>query len=83
MWLPVVGSFYLCLKIREIKQREWQQQLEPCACAQTQFIRKTQGSKPQLHSNYGKKKSTGPSELMNDDATKEIRSAGEVRNTQS
>lgn len=41
MWLAVVGSFYLCFKIREIKQREWQQQLEPCA--PTQFIHKTQG----------------------------------------
>lgn len=43
MWLPVVGSFYLCFKIREIKQRKWQQQLEPCACAQTRFIHKTRG----------------------------------------
>lgn len=83
MWLPVVGSFYFCLKIREIKQKEWQQQLEPCACAQTQFIHKTQGKYTTAAEQLWKKKSTGPSELMNNDATKEIRSVGEVRNSQS
>lgn len=47
---------------------------------------KHEESTAQLQSSYGeekKKKSTGPSELMNNDTTKEIRSVIGVRNTQA
>ena len=89
MWLSTVGSFYLCLKIREIKQREWQQQLEPRACVQTQFIHKTWGKHTTAAEQLGEKKKkkknkpTTPSELMNNVATKELKSISGVRNTQA
>lgn len=64
----VVGPFYFCFKIREKKQREWQQQLEPYACAQIQFIHKTRGE----HSTAAeqlwggkKKKKKNPQTLQN------------------
>lgn len=87
MCLSVVGSFYLCFKIKEFKQREWQQQLEPCACVQIHFIHKTREKNAtaaeQLQKKKIEQKSTGPSELMNNDATKEIRSVGGLRNAQA
>lgn len=83
MLLSVIWSFYLCFSVREIKQREWQEQPDPCAYVQTQFIHIAQGkhgtAAEQL---WGKKKSTSPSELMNNAAVEEIRSVYEARNTQ-
>jgi len=43
MLLSVIWSFYLCFSVREIKQREWQEQPDPCAYVQTQFIHIAQG----------------------------------------
>lgn len=80
-------SFYLCLKIREIKQREWQQQLEPCACVQTRFIHKTREehstAAEQLRKKKKIKKIHKPFRLMNNNDTEELRAVSGIRNTQA
>lgn len=87
MWLPVVGSFYLCFKIRESKQRVAATAGTTCLCSNTIYslnLRKAQHSYRTIMGRGKKKgkKSTSLSELMNNDTTKEIRSATGDRNTQ-